>query len=234
MPTLIEKLASWEPFTALVVGDFMVDQSVYGAAERLSPDAPVPVLQASRFEDSPGGAANVGLCLRELKAEVLCFGVVGPDREAQSLRQALKQAECDAEGLLVDPQRPTTIKRSMIGLAQHRHPQKMFRVDLEVRDHLSEALVHRLLERVSAVLDRADVVCLEDYDKGVCSPALCRRLIEMCRARGKPILVDPAAIADYSKYRGATVITPNRSEAELATGRWRRRRFTMPAWPRSC
>ncbi|MHC4210385.1 MAG: D-glycero-beta-D-manno-heptose 1-phosphate adenylyltransferase [Planctomycetota bacterium] len=218
MPTLIEKLASWEPFTALVVGDFMLDQSVYGAAERLSPDAPVPVLQASRFEDSPGGAANVGLCLRELKAEVLCFGVVGPDREAEALRQALRRAGCDAEGLLEDPARPTTIKRSMIGLAQHRHPQKMFRLDLEVRDHLGEDLVQRLLERVSAALEGADVVCLEDYDKGVCSPELCRRLIELCRARGKPILVDPAAIADYSKYRGATVITPNRSEAELATG----------------
>jgi D-beta-D-heptose 7-phosphate kinase/D-beta-D-heptose 1-phosphate adenosyltransferase len=218
MPTLVEKLAAWEPFTALVIGDFMLDQSVYGAAERLSPDAPVPVLQASRFENSPGGAANVGLCLRGLKAEVLCFGVVGADREAESLRRALKRAECDAAGLLEDPGRPTTIKRSMIGLAQHRHPQKMFRLDLEVRDHLGEDLVERLLERVSAALDRADVICLEDYDKGVCSPTLCRRVIELCRARGKPILVDPAAIADYSKYRGATVVTPNRSEAELATG----------------
>ena len=218
MPTLIEKLASWEPFTVLVVGDFMLDQSVYGAAERLSPDAPVPVLQASRFEDSAGGASNVGMCLRELKAEVLCLGVVGADPEAESLRQALAQVGCDAEGLLEDPNRPTTIKRSMIGLAQHRHPQKMFRVDIELRDALSDDLVQRLLDRAAAVLDRADVVCLEDYDKGVCSPDLCRRLIELCRSKGKPILVDPAAIADYSKYRGATVITPNRSEAELATG----------------
>jgi D-beta-D-heptose 7-phosphate kinase/D-beta-D-heptose 1-phosphate adenosyltransferase len=218
MSTLIEKLASWEPFTALVVGDFMLDQSVYGAAERLSPDAPVPVLQASRFENSAGGASNLALCLRELKADVVCFGVVGADSEAEALREALIQAGCDAESLLEDPQRPTTIKRSMIGLAQHRHPQKMFRLDLELRDDLPEALVKRLLERVSDVIDRADVVCLEDYDKGVCCPELCSRLIKLCRDRGKPILVDPAAITDYSKYRGATVITPNRSEAELATG----------------
>jgi D-beta-D-heptose 7-phosphate kinase/D-beta-D-heptose 1-phosphate adenosyltransferase len=218
MSTLFTKLASWERFTALVVGDFMLDQAWHGAAERLSPDAPVPVLQASRFENSPGGAANVGLCLRGLKAEVLCFGVVGADPEAELLRRALQGAECDAEGLLEDPSRPTTIKRSMIGLAQHRDPQKMFRLDIEKRDHLDENIVERLLERVATVLERADVVCLEDYDKGVCTPALCRRLIEMCRDRSKPILVDPAAIDDYSKYRGATVITPNRSEAELATG----------------
>jgi D-beta-D-heptose 7-phosphate kinase/D-beta-D-heptose 1-phosphate adenosyltransferase len=218
MPSLIAKLASYEPFTALVVGDFMLDQSVYGAAERLSPDAPVPVLQASRLEDSAGGAANVALCLRELKADVQCFGVVGADREAQSLHDALARAGCSTTGLLEDPQRPTTIKRSMIGLAQHRHPQKMFRVDMETSDPLPEALETRLLERIADALPGVDVVCLEDYDKGVCTATLCRKLIERCRALGKPMVVDPAAIADYAKYRGATVITPNRSEAELATG----------------
>jgi D-beta-D-heptose 7-phosphate kinase/D-beta-D-heptose 1-phosphate adenosyltransferase len=218
MSDLIEKLGSWKPFTAIVIGDFMLDQAWYGAAERLSPDAPVPVLQASRLENSAGGAANVGLCLRGLKARVLCFGVVGADPEAQTLRQALERAECDASGLLEDRSRPTTIKRSMVGLAQHRHPQKMFRLDLEKRDPLDADLVTNLLERIAAVVEGADVVCLEDYDKGVCTTDLCRRLIEMCRGRGKPILVDPAAIADYSKYRGATLITPNRSEAELATG----------------
>jgi D-beta-D-heptose 7-phosphate kinase/D-beta-D-heptose 1-phosphate adenosyltransferase len=94
----------------------------------------------------------------------------------------------------------------------------MFRLDLEVRDPLSDELAERLAEVIAARVPEVDVVCLEDYDKGVCGPALCQRLIERCAAAGKPILVDPAAIADYSKYRGATAITPNRSEAELATG----------------
>ena len=218
MDSLIEHLASYKPFTAVVVGDFMLDQTIYGAAERLSPDAPVPVLHASRFEDRAGGAANVALCLRELKGKVLCFGVVGDDPEATSLRGALTEAGCDVDGLVVDPGRPTTIKRSMIGLAQHRHPQKMFRLDLESREPLSEELAAALLERLRAAIERADVVCLEDYDKGVCTGPICRGLIEACRRAGKPILVDPAAIADYSKYRGATAVAPNRSEAELATG----------------
>jgi len=218
MSSLLHKLTAFRTFRAMVVGDFMLDQHLYGAAERLSPDAPVPVLHASRTEDRPGGAANVSLCLRALKAEVLCAGVVGDDGEGERLRESLMAEACDVAGIVTDPSRPTTIKRSFIGLAQHRHPQKMFRVDVESRDEIDNATATRLGDYVTAHLDDVDVVCLEDYDKGVCSRTLCRRVIEACRAAGKPVLIDPAAIEDYDKYRGATAITPNRSEAELATG----------------
>jgi len=202
----------------MVIGDFMLDQQVHGAAERLSPDAPVPVLHATRFENTPGGTANVALCLRGLKGNVLCFGAVGADQEATLLRSALHDAGCDVNGIIEDRGRPTTIKRSLIGLAQHRHPQKMFRVDIESRDPLSDAMTSSLLKQIEGRLDEADVVLLEDYNKGVCSEAICRGVIDLCRRRKKPILVDPAAIEDYSKYKGATAVTPNRSEAELATG----------------
>ena len=218
MSRLIEDLASYRPFKAIVVGDFMLDQSVYGAAERLSPDAPVPVLHVDRTENRPGGASNVAVCLRALEADVTCIGIVGDDPEAGSLRAAIAEAGCDVDGLLTDSQRPTTIKRSMIGLAQHRHPQKMFRLDVESREPVPEPLAAKLLACFSDALCSADVVCLEDYDKGVCSAAFCQAIIERCRAAGKPVLVDPAAIEDYAKYRGATALTPNRSEAELATG----------------
>jgi D-beta-D-heptose 7-phosphate kinase/D-beta-D-heptose 1-phosphate adenosyltransferase len=202
----------------MVIGDYMLDQQMHGAAERLSPDAPVPVLHATRFESTPGGAANVALCIQGLKGRSLCFGAVGNDQEATLLRDALHEAGCDVAGLIDDPARPTTIKRSLIGLAQHRHPQKMFRVDIESTEPLSDAMARALLERVEARIDDADIVLLEDYNKGVCTPALCRGVIDLCRAHKKPVLVDPAAITDYTKYRGATCITPNRSEAELATG----------------
>ncbi len=102
MSRLIEDLASYRPFKAIVVGDFMLDQSVYGAAERLSPDAPVPVLHADRTENRPGGAANVAVCLRALEADVACMGVVGDDPEAGSLRAAIAETGCDVEGLLTD------------------------------------------------------------------------------------------------------------------------------------
>lgn len=217
---LLDKLASYRPFTAVLVGDFMLDQTVYGAAERLSPDAPVPVLHvdAAKSENMAGGAANVALCLRALKGKVICFGVVGDDEEGRTLKGALTAEQCDVSGLIAEPGRPTTIKRSMVGLAQHRHPQKMFRVDIESRLPISQRTCDALIAGIEAVLDDADVVCLEDYNKGVCAESLCARLVELCRARGKPLIVDPAAVEDYSKYKGATAITPNRSEAELATG----------------
>jgi D-beta-D-heptose 7-phosphate kinase/D-beta-D-heptose 1-phosphate adenosyltransferase len=219
MPELLDKLASYRPFRACVVGDFMLDQHLYGAAERLSPDAPVPVLHAARSDDRPGGAANVALCLRALEGEVVhCVGVVGDDADGVALAAALTDSGCTGTGLIRDAARPTTVKRSFVGLAQHRHPQKMFRVDVESRDPISPAVRERLLAAVRACIDEVDVVCLEDYDKGVCSPELCQALVALCRERGRPLIVDPAAIADYTKYRGATAITPNRSEAELATG----------------
>lgn len=218
MDPLLDKLSNWRPFTALVVGDFMLDQLHYGDADRLSADAPVPILHVRRCEDRPGGAANVCLDLVAMKADVLAFGVAGDDHEGGLLRKALSAAGVRPEGLITDATRPTTVKRSLIGLAQHRHPQKMFRVDFESSDPLPEAAVRALLEAFAAALPTADVVCLEDYNKGVCTPEVCQAVIRLCRERGVPVLVDPARIDDYAKYRGATAITPNRTEAELATG----------------
>ena len=218
MSSLLSNLASYKPFTAIVVGDFMLDQNIYGAAERLSNDAPVPILHASRFEDKPGGAANVALCLIALKASVQCFGLVGDDREGQILKAQLAGENCDIKGLLEDPTRPTTVKRNMIGLAQHRHPQKMFRLDMESTEPISDELTVKLLALIESQIDSVDVVCLEDYGKGVCTEEVCQRIIKLCRKKNKPVLVDPASIVDYSKYHNATAITPNRSEAEKATG----------------
>jgi len=203
----------------MVVGDFMADRYVYGHAQRLSPDAPVPVLSAQRQELKPGGAANVALALRALRCEVACLGVVGKDGLANSLKESLKNAGCDSAGLITDPDRPTTVKHNFIGLAQHRHPQKMFRVDEESRAPIAKALTDRLLKRAEKLLKKTDVLCLEDYDKGVLTETLCQGLIRLAKRDKVPVLVDPAAIDDYRKYRGATCITPNRFEAALATGK---------------
>ncbi len=218
MSQLLDRLSAWRPFSALVVGDLMLDQLVYGNADRLAPDSPVPILHAQRTEDRPGGAANVCLDLVAMRGRVTALGVVGDDREADLLRSALAASRVHADALVVDPARPTTVKRSLIGLAQHRHPQKMFRVDYESREPLPSRVEEDLIARYRAALADADVVCLEDYNKGVCTPRVCRAVIDSARAADVPVLVDPAAIEDYSKYRGATVITPNRSEAALASG----------------
>lgn len=217
-PSLLDRLSAWKPFTALVVGDFMLDQFHYGDAERLSADAPVPVLHVKRCEDRPGGAANVCLDLVAMRARVQGFGVVGRDPEAQSLRDALTREQVQSLGLIADASRPTTIKRNLIGLAQARHPQKMFRVDFESREPLAPSISSEIVAAFERALPQADVVCVEDYHKGVCTPELCRAVIDLARRKGKPVFVDPARGVDYAKYRGCTAITPNRTEAEEATG----------------
>ena len=218
MDRLLDHLADWKSFRAVVVGDYMLDQLLYGDAERLSSDAPVPVLRVSRQEDRPGGAANLCLDLVAMHGRVMAVGVVGVDQDAVSMRTALLQQGVDAGGIVADPSRPTTVKRNLIGLAQGRHAQKMFRVDFESRAAVTPEITQRLLESFERALRAVDVVCIEDYNKGVCTPELCQGVIERARAAGKPVFVDPASRGDYSLYKGATAITPNRTEAERATG----------------
>lgn len=215
---LLAALSAWKPFRALVVGDFMLDQLLYGSAERLSADAPVPILHVTESQDRPGGAANVCMDLVALKGEVRAFGVTGSDAHAAALRAALAAQGVNADGLIADASRPTTVKQNLIGRAQARHPQKMFRVDFESREPLSAGVVERLLAAIGRAIADVDVVCIEDYDKGVCTEDLCQGVIKLCRAAAKPVFVDPARLHDYVKYRGATAITPNRTEAEVATG----------------
>ncbi|MDX2132950.1 MAG: D-glycero-beta-D-manno-heptose 1-phosphate adenylyltransferase [Planctomycetota bacterium] len=218
MDPLLDALSAWTPRTALVVGDFMLDQLVYGDAERLSPDAPVPILHVRRTENRPGGAANVCLDLVALRMRVLAFGVVGCDGHGELLRRELELGGVEASGVVEDASRPTTVKQNLIGLAQARHPQKMFRVDFESREPVAGEGAARLLGAFERALPSCDVVCIEDYAKGVCTPEVCAGVIRAARRAGKPVMVDPARGTDYSKYAGATVLTPNRTEAEDATG----------------
>jgi D-beta-D-heptose 7-phosphate kinase/D-beta-D-heptose 1-phosphate adenosyltransferase len=218
MDELLSRLDEWRGFSALVVGDFMLDELVLGDAERLSPDAPVPVLSVRSREFRPGGASNVAMDLAALRGRVVACGVTGADAGAARLREALAREGIDASGLIEDATRPTTLKQSLIGLAQSRHPQKMFRVDEESREAVGEAVRERLLAFVRERARGVDVVVLEDYAKGVCSQELCQGVNAIARTLGKPVFVDPARGVDPMRYRGATTITPNRTEAELAAG----------------
>jgi D-beta-D-heptose 7-phosphate kinase/D-beta-D-heptose 1-phosphate adenosyltransferase len=218
MSSLLQKLSDWRPFTAVVVGDMMLDEMVYGNIDRLCNDAPVPVMAVDRTEQRPGGAANVCAALAALRGRVRAVGVVGADSAGQHLRARLEEAGVEAAGLVVDGSRPTTVKRSLVGLAQHRHAQKVLRMDYESRRPVSPEVERGIESALARALHGADVVCLEDYHKGVCTPGVCAAVIRAAGQRGVPVLVDPAAIADYARYRGATCITPNRGEAERAVG----------------
>lgn len=229
--SLIHLLDRWRRRRIVVAGDFMLDRHVLGNADRLSPDAPVPVLNIDTIRNYPGGASNVCLDLRALRCDVACLGVIGRehpdglfgggrglDAAGSYLRKALRQAGCDVSGLIVAADRVTTVKFNLVGLAQHRHPQKMFRVDAESRAPIPADVEDALLAKAAKLLEGAAALCLEDYNKGVLTPRLCAGLIRLARDAGVPVLVDPAAISDFSRYRGATAITPNRTEAAAATG----------------
>lgn len=244
MSHLLNALDRWKPFHAIVVGDFMLDEIVSGDADRLANDAPVPVLLVKSTEQRPGGAANVCLDLVALKASVSAVGLIGPDHAGTRLRDLLRAAGVSADAVIEDPTRPTTVKRSVVGLAQHRHAQKMFRLDYESREPAGPAAASALIRAFNAELTNSRalglpvVVCIEDYNKGVCSPEVCRAVIDACRAAsaaGTPIevLVDPAAITDYAKYSGCSAITPNRSESELAASGTGPESARPPKRPRS-
>lgn len=218
MSTLLESLARWRSAEILLVGDLMVDQLVLGDAERLTADAPVPVLEVRETRHVAGGAANVAMNLAALGMAVRCVGVVGDDSNGRWLIETLRAHGIDTRGVITDDSRPTTTKQSLVGLAQHRHPQKMFRLDHESREPVTGAVRDALLGACERATASVAVVAIEDYDKGVLKGGLSEALISMAARAGRETVVDPAKLKDYSRYRGASAVTPNRTEAEHATG----------------
>src|SRR5207244_2450034 len=154
----------------LVVGDVMLDRYVWGDAERISQEAPVILLHADKREERLGGASSVATLLRALGARVGLAGVIGTDSDGGRVRQALTNLGIDHEGVVPDPDRPTTVKERYIGRAQHRHPQQMLRVDYETRETVHGTVEAALIHAIGHQLHQADIVLISDYDKGVCSP----------------------------------------------------------------
>jgi D-beta-D-heptose 7-phosphate kinase/D-beta-D-heptose 1-phosphate adenosyltransferase len=202
----------------LVVGDVILDRYTWGDAERVSQEAPVILLRADKREQRLGGAANVCNMLRGLGAEPTLAGVVGDDSDGDQCRDELRRAEIGCSCILTDATRPTTVKERFMGRAQQRHPHQILRVDKEVRDPLAAMVEAKLLAAIGRVLGEQDIVLISDYAKGVCTPNLLSEVIRLARGAGKRVLVDPIRGADYSSYRGASSMTPNRLEASLATG----------------
>jgi D-beta-D-heptose 7-phosphate kinase/D-beta-D-heptose 1-phosphate adenosyltransferase len=212
---LVERLGGRK---VVLIGDLMLDKYLYGDAERLSPDAPVPVLQYRKEESRLGGAGRVASDLATLGASVRVVSILGADETGAQIRRMLGEWSCDLSGIVEVAGRPSTSKVRLVGLAQHRHPQQMMRLDYEDAAPIDGAVAERVLSAVEKALAGADALCLEDYNKGLLPPSVCKRVIELARAAGVPVFVDPAAIKDYSKYAGANVITPNATETTLATG----------------
>jgi D-glycero-beta-D-manno-heptose-7-phosphate kinase len=193
----------------LVVGDAMLDRYLFGDVERISPEAPVPIVRVTREEARLGGAANVALNVKSVGAQVTLITVVGSDEPAGRLRQLLVDSGVGAI-LGKDPNLYTCVKLRVIGRAQ-----QLVRVDFENQpDH---EILADMLADYTRVLPQHDAVLFSDYGKG--GLAHIPRMIELARGAGKPVLVDPKG-TDYTRYSGATVITPNRSELSQVIGGW--------------
>jgi D-beta-D-heptose 7-phosphate kinase/D-beta-D-heptose 1-phosphate adenosyltransferase len=197
----------------LIVGDLILDSYVRGDVERISPEAPIPVLAARHTDERLGGAGNVAANLRAMEAEVELLCVVGDDERAVRLRALLEACGIDSAGCVVDASRPTTEKTRMVTGAQ-----QILRVDWESSAPIDEVITRRVLAGLEERVGRAQAVILSDYGKGMLGRAVIAGVIGTARRAGVPVLVDPKG-NDYARYSGATLVTPNRKEAEEALGR---------------
>ncbi len=193
----------------LVVGDAMLDRYWFGAVERISPEAPVPVVRVEREEERLGGAANVALNVRTLGVQAALMSAIGDDREGGRMLGLLARAGVRAR-VTTDPRLRTIVKLRVIGRAQ-----QLVRVDFDQAP--PQTLLGDLMEGFEQEVKTCEAVLFSDYGKGGLSQL--PRMIELARAAGKPVLVDPKG-NDYERYRGASVITPNRAELAQAVGGW--------------
>lgn len=196
----------------LCVGDVMLDHFVYGTVDRISPEAPIPVLRISHETGMPGGAANVARNIAALGARVSLVSVVGADREGETLAALLAATPGIEAGLIPSNARPTSLKvRHVAG------NQQMLRTDREVTTPLHPDEEEHLCARIAAEAATADIIILSDYAKGVLTPRVIARACAAARARGKRVIADPKS-TDFSRYAGVDILTPNARELAAATG----------------
>ena len=196
----------------LVIGDFMLDTYIYGTVDRISPEAPVPVVAVTGEESMPGGAGNVAHSLVSLGAKAVIAGVCGKDANGNKLRQMLEGLGIHTGGLVYEPRRPTTTKTRITGANQ-----QMIRIDREQSAPLKEETKRHLYDRIETILPHCDGVVVSDYAKGVIDKALMEHVAATARKHNKFLLVDPKT-NDFSQYPGATMIKPNKKEAVAAGG----------------
>lgn len=195
----------------LVIGDLMIDHYIWGSATRLSPEAPVPVVNVRNETATLGGAANVAQNLVSLGAQVNVAGVIGQDMYGVQLTDLLTAEGIDTGALVQDASRPTTVKTRVLA-GSHQ----LVRVDREVTDAICTELEEQLMLKVSGCIAKSDMVLLSDYNKGLFSESLTQRIITEANRQNKYVIVDPKGL-DYTKYKGAYLIKPNRKELAEAT-----------------
>ena len=203
----VELLPRFRGCPVLVVGDLMLDEFVWGSVARISPEAPVPVVEVQRRTFVAGGAANTAANVAALGGAPFLAGLTGDDANGDRVCELLRDGGVEVGPVVRDRSRPTTTKSRVIA-----HSQQMLRIDCEQPGPISTELEDALLARIATVLPSVQGCVVSDYGKGVVTPRFAEELISLCRQARVPVVVDPKG-TDYSKYRGATVVKPNQLEA---------------------
>jgi len=207
MERLTRFIPKFEKQKIIVLGDLMVDRFVWGRVSRISPEAPVPVVEVTRESHAFGGAGNVANNITSLGARAFLLGVVGGDMEAEQLKEGLRMKSIDVGGIITDRSRPTTIKTRII--AQH---QQVVRVDKEIKGNFSEEIQRDIFSKLEEMAASADAIIISDYGKGVINGPLLKKAIALAHRYDIPVTVDPK-IEHFMDYKRVTCITPNLAEA---------------------
>jgi len=211
MENLKNIVAGFSGKKVLVFGDLMLDEHIWSRVQRISPEAPVPIADVTKISHVPGGCGNVAVNIAALGGTPLLIGLVGSDSSADKLRRALKAANVTDKYVITDKSRPTILKSRIIAGSQ-----QVIRVDREDKKKLSPALIAKVLAQAKKILPLVDAIIISDYGKGMVCPETCQIIIKEAKRLKKFVAIDPKG-QDYSKYRGASILTPNQKEAGLAS-----------------
>ncbi len=209
MIDLLDKLANKR---ILVAGDVMLDRYWWGSVGRISPEAPVPIVELERTSIVAGGAANVAANIAGIGATPVLFGACGDDAEADLVASVLSECGVSADHLIRVPSRKTTVKTRIVA-----HQQHVVRLDHETTTPILNAVAESFLDKMQTAITDCDAVVVSDYAKGFLTPTLLSGLISLATKAGIPVIVDPKG-RDFAKYAGASIITPNKREAAEAAG----------------
>ena len=206
----LDLIRAFKDSRILVIGDFILDQFVWGNVERISPEAPVPVVNVQRESYMPGGSLNVANNIHTLGGTVYPCGVVGRDLEGRMLLKVIRREGIDTGGIVYENDRPTSLKTRVIA-----HSQQVVRFDRENATDISTEAARKIIRFVRQRISAADVLVIEDYGKGVIGPALLKEITGLARRAGKQVLVDPKE-KNFPHYSNVTAVSPNRKEAYAA------------------
>ena len=195
---------------ALVIGDLMIDEYLWGRVDRISPEAPVPVVAVERENHTLGGAGNVISNLKAMGAQVSAIGTAGTGKAGRMILEKLAELSVSTDGIISEPDRPTTLKTRVIASSQ-----QVLRIDREVKRPISTKTLERLAAVMTAMMAQVDLIVISDYDKGLVTPELVRHAVDLARRHGVLILADPKALR-FDKYARVSVLTPNQKEAAVA------------------